>query len=148
MKPSRQQIDSGGEKASPAEESRLTAGDSVQPTRSSGLAKQEFRRQLGLRIGSLRRDRRMSRAGLARQLGIDASRLGKWESGVHSPAPEYLASLAGLLDVSLEELLTGRRPLRAGFTPSQFDILRRAALLLVEVLGIEPARRTEGAKDI
>jgi len=43
------------------------AGDSVQLPRSSGLAKQEFRRQLGLRIGSLRKDRRMSRAGLARQ---------------------------------------------------------------------------------
>lgn len=81
----------------------------------------------------------MSRAGLARRLRIDASRLGKWESGVHCPAPEYLASLAGFLDVTLEELLTGRRPLRAGFTPTQFDILKRAAFLLLELLGIEPS---------
>jgi hypothetical protein len=41
--------------------------------------------------------------------------------------------------VTLEELLTGRRPRRAGFTSTQFDILRRAALLLVEILGIEPS---------
>lgn len=81
----------------------------------------------------------MSRAGLARRLGVDASRLGKWESGVHCPAPEYLPSLAGLLDVTLEELLTGRRPRRAGFTPTQIDILKRVARLLVEVLEIEPA---------
>ncbi len=81
----------------------------------------------------------MPRAGLARQLGIDASRLGKWESGVHCPPPEYLASLASLLDVTLEELVTGRRPRRAGFTPTQADILRRAALLLLDVLGTETA---------
>jgi transcriptional regulator with XRE-family HTH domain len=139
MKPPRQQNNSGGEKESLAKETRFAAGDSVQPALSSGLAKQEFRRQLGVRIGSLRRDRRMSRARLARELGIDASRLGKWESGVHCPAPEYLASLAGLLDVTLEELLTGRQPRRAGFTPTQFDTLKRAALLLLEMLGIEPS---------
>ena len=113
--------------------------DSVQPAQSFGIAKPEFRRQLGLRIGSLRRDRRLSRAGLARRLGVGASRLGKWESGVHCPGPEYLPSLAGLLDVTLEELLTGRRPRRACFTPPQFDALRRAALLLMEVLEIEPS---------
>src|SRR5437764_934730 len=138
MKPPRQQDQSSERREEPVKEPMGPAVDSAQPAQSSGLTKPEFRRQLGLRIGSLRRDRRMSRAGLARRLGVDASRLGKWESGIHCPGPEYLPSLAGLLEVTLDELLTGRRPRRAGFTPPQFDALRRAALLLLEVLEIEP----------
>lgn len=69
-----------------------------------------FREALGRRIVRLREAKRWSRADLARELGIQIARMGRWERGTQGPQLEMLAPLARLLGVSADELLTGERP--------------------------------------
>jgi len=45
---------------------------------------------------------------LARELGVSRDRLSKWERGKNAPPLEFLVSLAVLLEVTLDELLTGK----------------------------------------
>jgi transcriptional regulator with XRE-family HTH domain len=78
-------------------------------------AEAKLLRDLGSRIVALREARGMSQARLAKRLGIDRSRLSKWERGQHQPLLKHLHALAEILGVSLAELLTGesveQRPL-------------------------------------
>jgi transcriptional regulator with XRE-family HTH domain len=69
-----------------------------------------LRRQLGERITEMRMHRGLSRAELAERLAVPCSRLGKWEGGHNAPPPEDLVALSGILHVSTDELLTGRKP--------------------------------------
>jgi putative transcriptional regulator len=70
----------------------------------------QLRRELGRRIVRMRMERGMSQINFARKLGIDRSRLGKWERGLHSPSFAQLLDLAKVLEASLDELLTGKKP--------------------------------------
>jgi transcriptional regulator with XRE-family HTH domain len=47
----------------------------------------------------------LSQAHLARKLGVSAGAVGKWEIGLGVPATERLATLAEVLDVSLDWLM-------------------------------------------
>lgn len=69
----------------------------------------ELRRDFGRRIVRMRMEREMSQVDFARKLGIDRSRLGKWERGLHSPSFAQLLDLARVLDVTLDELVAGRK---------------------------------------
>lgn len=68
--------------------------------------------ELGKRITGLRKRRSWSRLKLARRLGVPRSRVGFWERGEHAPPIESLVALSEVLDISLDELVMGRR--RAG----------------------------------
>lgn len=103
--------------------------------------KHSFRRKLGERITAFRERRGLRRVQLARQLGISASRLGKWEGGVHAPSAEYLLGLAAALSVSLEELMTGQKPASLRLSPAQRESLRPAVLLLMTLVGIGSSGR-------
>jgi transcriptional regulator with XRE-family HTH domain len=70
----------------------------------------ELRRDFGRRIVQMRMERGMSQIDFARKLGIDRSRLGKWERGLHSPSFAQLLDLAKVLEASLDELLAGKKP--------------------------------------
>jgi transcriptional regulator with XRE-family HTH domain len=87
-----------------------------------------LRRELGQRIVHLRESRGMTRWDLARHLGVDRSRLGKWETGSHAPPIEFLPGLAEALEITLDELLTGRAP--AGLPPQARETIREALRLL------------------
>jgi transcriptional regulator with XRE-family HTH domain len=69
-----------------------------------------MRREFGRRVVRLRMERNLAQVDLARKLRIDRSRLGKWERGLHSPSFAQLVDLAQVLDATLDELLTGRKP--------------------------------------
>ena len=70
----------------------------------------DLRRQMGQRIVTLRQDQSLSQVKLADLLGVSRERLGKWESGHHAPPPESLAALSRVLNVSIDEILTGKKP--------------------------------------
>jgi transcriptional regulator with XRE-family HTH domain len=67
-------------------------------------------RGLGKRIVQLRRRRGWNRASLAERLGVSPERLKKWELGANLPGVGLLATLARTLDVTIDELVTGRAP--------------------------------------
>lgn len=70
----------------------------------------EFRRQFGRRLIELRESQGVSQAALAERLGVERSRLGKWEQGHHIPPLPFVPTLAAALGVSADELLTGGAP--------------------------------------
>ena len=63
---------------------------------------------LGARIALLRRQAGMSQAEFAKRLGISPSTVGMYEQGRREPALEILVSMARLLEVSTDYLLTGK----------------------------------------
>jgi transcriptional regulator with XRE-family HTH domain len=64
--------------------------------------------ELGGRIARLRSRKGWDRVLLARKLGVSRDRLSKWERGENAPPLEILVMLAILLEVTLDELLTGK----------------------------------------
>jgi transcriptional regulator with XRE-family HTH domain len=71
-------------------------------------SEEELRRDMGRRIVVARTEHDMSQGKLARKLGIDRSRLSKWERGLHAPLLYQLVALAPALSLSLDELIMGR----------------------------------------
>jgi transcriptional regulator with XRE-family HTH domain len=68
-----------------------------------------FRRSIGARIVRLRQARSWNQFDLADRLGVPRDRLAKWESGCHVPSAEALLVISSVLEVSVDELLTGRK---------------------------------------
>ena len=62
---------------------------------------------LGQRIAALRRSAGWNQAELARRLQISASSVGMYEQGRREPSAELLVSIARVLGVSVDYLLTG-----------------------------------------
>ena len=62
---------------------------------------------LGARIAALRREAGFSQAELAEQLQISASAMGMYEQGRREPSAQMLVTMARILGVSTDYLLTG-----------------------------------------
>ena len=71
--------------------------------------REDVLRDLGRRIVRLREGKGWSQADLADRMGVPRSRLSKWERGLNAPAYEDLPLLADTLEVSLEEVIRGRK---------------------------------------
>lgn len=108
---------------------------------------ERLRRELGQRIVHLRERRGLSQTGLARRLGVDRSRLGKWENGSHTPPLGYLDRLAEALDVSHVELLTGRSPDPPAALPVQAEETIRGVIRILGAL-VEPASPDNHVKQV
>ncbi|MBJ8350062.1 helix-turn-helix transcriptional regulator [Streptococcus zalophi] len=57
-----------------------------------------------------RNKRKLSQEDLARELFISRQAISKWENGEATPDLENLVSLSELLELSLDELVTGKKP--------------------------------------
>ncbi len=64
----------------------------------------------GQRIIRMRKAKGWSQGELARRAGIDRTRLGKWERGVHDPRLDGLTRLAEILGVEAALLVSGCEP--------------------------------------
>lgn len=65
---------------------------------------------LGERILTLRQERSISQAELAKRLDVSRQAVSKWEKGLSSPDTVKLIQLAELFDVEVEYLATGIKP--------------------------------------
>lgn len=63
---------------------------------------------LGMRIADLRRAKGMKQDELAEKLGVSPQAVSKWENDVSCPDIMLLPKLAKELDVTVDELLTGK----------------------------------------
>lgn len=73
-------------------------------------------RHFGLRLKELRKLRRLTQEGLAKQMGVEQATIARWESGVHSPSEEVVRKLAKLLGDELFKIWLGER---SDYTVSQ-----------------------------
>lgn len=64
---------------------------------------------LGKRIGALRREKGLKQDELAEKLGISPQAVSKWETDQTCPDISLLPQLAKLLDISVDELLSGKQ---------------------------------------
>ncbi len=62
---------------------------------------------IGNRISRLRKSKGMSQEALAEKIGVSSQAVSKWENDQSCPDISLLPQLAKLLDVSVDELLTG-----------------------------------------
>ena len=63
--------------------------------------------KIGAFIAKRRKEKKMTQAKLASYLGITDRAVSKWERGKGLPDPVYMLELCRLLDISVNELLTG-----------------------------------------
>ena len=61
---------------------------------------------LGARIAELRKEKGLTQEELAKQLGISSQAVSKWEKNISCPDIMILPSLAKILGISIEALLT------------------------------------------
>jgi len=66
-----------------------------------------FRKEFGLRVKALRKQKGWTMKELAAELGIQHQHLNKYESGLHAPPLEKLLELSELFDVTVDYLLSG-----------------------------------------
>ena len=95
-----------------------------------------LRRELGRRLVELRRRRKWSQRELAQRVGVDRSRLGKWERGITVPSLFMLAALSRELEVTPNELLVLKDESEGGMllTSSQKERLAEAVRTLLGFL--------------
>jgi len=91
------------------------------------MADPAYRKALGHRIKSFRKERDLTQKELAQKLDITFGQLNKYESGLNSPSPELLVLLAEHLHVGLDMLLTGKQPDTS--LPKNTRLLERLRLL-------------------
>ena len=63
--------------------------------------------KIGAFIARRRKEKKLTQAKLASYLGITDRAVSKWEIGKGLPDPVYMLELCRLLDISVNELLTG-----------------------------------------
>jgi len=73
------------------------------------MERAEILKAFGTRVKGLRKQKGWTQKELATKIGVRFSQLNKYESGLHAPPPETLLELAGVLDTSIDYLLTGDR---------------------------------------
>lgn len=64
---------------------------------------------MGRRIAALRKEKGLKQEELAEKLGISGQAVSKWENDQTCPDISLLPQLAGILGVSVDELLSGKR---------------------------------------
>lgn len=111
------------------------------------IAQPVLQRDLGLRIVKMREGRAWSQGELAKRLGVNRKRLSNWERGLNAPSLEDLAALAGVLGVTLDELVFGRKAPPAPLPADQREQLVRLLAGLGRVLGPLTGRTEPGKKN-
>lgn len=100
---------------------------------------------IGRRIAQRRLAKGMTQERLAREMGVSAQAVSKWENDLNYPDVTLLAPLARLLETTVDELLTGAAP-SAG-APAEGAADAPAASETHSAAASEPAAATPTAAD-
>ena len=76
---------------------------------------------MGKRIAQLRQSKGLSQAKLAKALGLSTSAIAMYEQGRREPSVSVLIALADTLDVTLDYLITGKKPQKPFLAPGIVD---------------------------
>ena len=83
-------------------------GEKHRPLQKEKCAYMIHPEELGSRIATRRRARGLTQGQVAVHMGVSPQAVSKWERGLACPDLVFLDDLADLLDIGIEELLTGR----------------------------------------
>ena len=65
--------------------------------------------QIGKFIAQLRKEHELSQEKLGEIIGVTNKTISRWETGTYLPSAEMLLSMSKLFNVSINELLSGKR---------------------------------------
>ena len=65
--------------------------------------------QIGIFIAQLRKEHELSQEKLGEIIGVTNKTISRWETGTYLPSAEMLLSMSKLFNVSINELLSGKR---------------------------------------
>jgi len=65
--------------------------------------------QIGKFIAQLRKEHRLSQEKMGELLGVTNKTISRWETGTYLPPAEMLVFISNLFDVTINELLSGKR---------------------------------------
>lgn len=65
--------------------------------------------KVGKLITFLRQEKKLSQRQLAEKLNVTRQAISKWENGLRLPSPEMLIALSEFFEVSINEILKGKR---------------------------------------
>ncbi len=65
--------------------------------------------QIGKFIASMRKENNLSQEQLGEKLGVTNKTISRWETGTYLPPAEMLLSMSELFNVSINEILSGKR---------------------------------------
>lgn len=88
----------------------MSGNNSGTAKRACSSAEKAIRREMGQRIEDLRTERRWSQERLGRKVGTSRHQVGRWENGTHMPQLGHLIALSAALEVTIDELVSGRPP--------------------------------------
>lgn len=100
---------------------------------------------LAKNIVRYRKKNHLSQEDLSKSLNISRQSISKWETGENLPSINNLISLSGLLDISLDELITGEPYLRIPFDYGKPKSKQPAfwlivTMLIVSAIGLAPVQ--------
>ncbi len=79
--------------------------------------------EIGNFITELRKEKNLTQSKLGQLVGVSNKAISKWENGQGLPEPKYMAKLCEVLDITMEELLDGKR--KPNFDNEVLDDLSR-----------------------
>ena len=81
--------------------------------------------QIGKFIAQLRKEHELSQEKLGEIIGVTNKTISRWETGTYLPSAEMLLSMSKLFDVSVNELLSGKRLTREEYKVAAEENLRQ-----------------------
>lgn len=82
--------------------------------------------QIGKFIAQLRKEHELSQEKLGEIIGVTNKTISRWETGTYLPSAEMLLSMSKLFDVSINELLSGKRLTKEEYKVAAEENLRQA----------------------
>ena len=90
-------------------------------------------------LAALRKEHGLSQAELAEELGVTRQAISRWETGAASPTTDNLICLSQLFDVTMDELVKGRK--EVDITPAEMPPAVRDAPEANEPKKVEQQKR-------
>lgn len=87
--------------------------------------------KIGTFISLLRKERNMTQQELGDLLGINGKSVSKWERGINCPDISILSEIAKIFDISVEELLDGKRKKTNGIIKDDGKYFKRFLILTI-----------------
>jgi transcriptional regulator with XRE-family HTH domain len=101
--------------------------------------------ELGKRIRKIRKEWRMSQEELAKKLNLHRPAISQIESGQRSVSSDELVKIAGLFDISLDDLMSSEKPRKTFERPGRVKLprlnkekFRQVLLYILEKCGSKP----------
>lgn len=89
---------------------------------------------IGERITTLRKEKDISQAELAKRLSVSRQAVSKWEQGQSTPDTAKLIQLAELLGTEVEFLATGTKPEPGSVVLNVVETVEREKIIVKEVI--------------